>query len=519
MKLKQRAAHHKVDARGRTDQERMGEPRTMADHYSAEDLASLASAGTAIDIQPWSFGGEPSSAGSFAGWDLQGGPGAWRARNVESIAGRRPDLVKVVRVGTSVAPADEKAYQRLLLLAQHDGVYERHDWSASRKLHEYVASEYPGELTAMMTSFRTLVAGAAEAAVLPGIAATVMGDWLTEMDVPDRSLHLLLTDKNLGNRYGMIRALLQRDRPLDPDDAFGSSRELVNEVGFGLDAYLEPLVTSLSPYVWGVTAPRAGGVLILSLGRPLPGRRDISADLISLAQRTGIPDDPPARSGFTPEAFRETINWWTSRLDLVFSQLTEPTNYEVDGRYSAPTALERIVTFEQVCRSCQVIATVDDAHARRLAMFHVLDSIHGLRQDLDARKLTSLNENQKLIDRLRAVMPPNVQAVLLPRAVAAVDALEKLQTGFIPSPKLTATGLSLPNGKGIDAEVPLATAVGDWLKIIRDSQHGWDKTPTPRIRALLAAHTGHIPAGLPDLAWLNLLRFLAFPELLKRRRH
>jgi hypothetical protein len=490
----------------------------MADHYSADDLAHLLSDGTAIDIQPWSFGGNPSQAGTFAGWDLRGEKGAWRARNVESVRGQKPGLIKASRVGTSANPGDERAYQRLLALTPHDTMYDRRDQGSADRLRQYLSSEYPEELAPMMTSFRAMVANAPKAADLPRMAASVMGSWLVDKKVPDASLHLLQTSDAFSHRYGMIRALLRRERPREPDDAFGSSRELVGDATFGLEAYLECLVTSLSPQVWGVTAPRAGGVLILSLGRPHQGRRDISADLMSLSERRSWTLERPDDKEFDAGAFRDTINWWTSRLDLVFSHLTEPTNYEVDGRYSAPMALERIITFEQICRSCQVVATVDDMHARRLAMFHVLDSIHGLRRDLSSQKLTNLGENRKLLDKLRAVMPPNVQAVLLPRAIAAVDALEELQTGFISSPKLTEAGLIRPDSKGVETKVTLATAASEWLKIVRDSQHGWDRTPSPHIRALLDAHTGYIPARLPDLAWLNLLRFLAFPELLKRRR-
>ncbi|WP_411700983.1 hypothetical protein [Conyzicola sp.] len=489
----------------------------MADYHSADDLAHLKRDGTAIDIPAWSFGGRPDAAANFAGWDLRGGPGSWNARNAESTVGEKPELLKAIRVGTSVAPSDENAYGRLLVLARYDEMYGRRDWSVTRRLHEYISDNYPGDLTAMMTSFRALVAGAPKAADLPAIAATVMGEWLVDQGVPNASLHLLQTSAVFGNRYGMPRALLHHERPTEQADAFGSSRELVQEAGFGLDAYLEPLVTSLAPHVWGVTAPRAGGVLILSFGRPIAGRRGVSADLISLSERKGLTGGELADGEFAPSAFRETINWWTSRLNLVFSHLTEPSNYQVDGRYNAPSALERIVNFEQICRSCQVVATVDDSHARRLAMFHVLDSLHGLRRNLDLRALTSLSANRKLLDELADAMPTNVQTVLLPRARAAVDALEHVQDGFIPSPRLTKTGLVRPDGRGVETEAPLATAAGEWLKIIRDSQHGYDKTPGARERALLAAHTGYIPARLPDLAWLNLLRFLTFPELLKRQ--
>jgi hypothetical protein len=332
-------------------------------------------------------------------------------------------------------------------------------------------------------------------------------------------MHLIEQDIVLGNRYGMARALLQQEKPTPTEEgrAFGSSMDLMRDVQVGLDAYLQPLVTSLSPQVWGVTASRAGGVIVVSLGKPLPGHRPLTGDALALAGRRGRLDSLSRNPAAEGSAFREALTWWVQRLDLVFSHLTEPSNYEVGGIYDAPSALERLVNFEQICRSCQSIATLDDEHARRLALFHVLDALEGLVPSLGWQRLTSLHENRKTLDKIRQRMSPAVQAVLLPKAAAAITALEHVQSGFFLASRLQGTNLVRPDKKtSHETSVPLTTAASEWLRVIRNSQHGYDKTPNAHVRALLAAHSGEISPRLPDLAWLNLLRILAFPEILKR---
>ena len=485
------------------------------EYYTAEDVAQLQRPGVRIELPEWLFGNTPTQARSFAGWDLQEcDDSSWYVRNIESVSGERPRLLKVSRVGTSIDRSNAEAYKRLENLAAYDYLSSPETWERAVAVHHQIEERYPDNLAAKLTSFRTLIAGAPSAADLPGVAALVMGELFDDETAPNASLHLIEVSEQLSHRYGMTRVLLQRQRPPSEESGFRSSIELMQDISVGLSAYLEPLVTSLSPRVWGVTAPRAGGVLVLSLGIPVKGRPQLSS-VLGMSGRDNKPDDLTWDQTAPADAFRTTISWWTSRLNLVFSHLTEPSNYEVGGTYDAPSALERLLNFEQICRSCQVIATVSDEHARRLALFHVIDSLGGLIKTLDWAKLTSLNHNRKLLDSLYEVMPEGVRAVLLPRAARAVAALEKIQEGFFLPSRLTPTGLLRPDGKGVETEVPLATAASEWLHVIRNSQHGYDKTPSPRDRALLAAHSGAIPIDLADLAWLNLLRVLAFPELLR----
>jgi hypothetical protein len=492
---------------------------TMVTYYSSDDLARLRREGVIIDLPEWLFGGDPGGIAGFAGWAMERTETGWLSRNLESVTGEAPQLLSQSHLGVSNDPGDPRGYERLLRLSPYDAFTPANGWDAATNLHEAVAeksAQHP--LESMMTSFRLLMAATPTAAALPALASEIMGDWIAGDAVPGASLHLIEVKQRLGNRFGMPRALLHTERPDagETETAFASSLDLMQDTLVGLSAYIEPLVTSLSPQVWGVTAPRAGGVLILNLGEPVRGRRGLVRDIISMAGRGSAPEPAVLESESPAKAFRETIAWWVSRLDLIFSHLTEPSNYSVQKRYSAAGALERILNFEQICRSCQSIATVEDDHVKRLALFHVLNSLEGLATQLDWRELTKLSANEKLLDEIRSRMPASVQAVLMPRAVAAVQALREVQDGFFLPTRLTPDGIRLPEKSGREVAVPLATAASEWLRVIRNSQHGYEQTPSPRTRALLASHSGKIPARLPDLAWLNLLRILVFPELLQR---
>lgn len=490
----------------------------MPEWYTDEDLSHLRRDGVSAELPEWLFGHSPAKAGTFAQWDQIRAAGSWRLRNMESVSGAIPRLLRVSRVGSAVAPGDVHAYSRLLRLSKYDHLSNHGAWNAVVDLHERVVAAHPDDLGALLTSVQALLSAAETAAELPDLAATMMGDWFARSDAPNVSMHLIEQGDALGARYAMVRALLQQGRPIPSDQhsTFSSSIFLMNDVQAGLDAYLQPLLTSLSPRIWGCTATRAGGVIVLSLGTPLPGHRPLTGDVLGLAGRRGGLKDIGWDEETPGHAFRDALSWWVQRLDLVFSHLTEPSNYEVGGVFDAPAALERLVNFEQICRSCQSIATLEDDHARRLSLFHVLDALSGLVPALNWKKLTSPRVNRLLLDKLGGQMTPEIRAVLLPRAEAAVVALEGLQADFFLSSRVQGTGLMRPDQKGVETVVPLATAASEWLRVIRNSQHGYDHTPSAQDRALLAAHTGRISPHLADLAWLNLLRVLAFPEILKR---
>jgi hypothetical protein len=493
----------------------------LVSFYSETDLSALSKPPVPVWLPSWLFGGDLTGFPAFVGWDLHWSDGAHSVRNEESRTLSAPGLIHVARLGSSIDPKNVAGFDRLRqILTEHDEFSQSGSWDRAVKVFQHLQDEFGDELVGHLAGFRALFIGTEKAEDLPMLVSEALSA-LTRGDsvLKEASTHLVWTEKTLGRRYGVVRALLNAgaDRPMNAEHLSESSRELVQDVVIGLSSYLEPLVTSLSPYVWGATATRAGGVVIISFGKAFSGRRELNSDLLSLSARISRTPALPIPDDMSPKMFRDAITWWVNRLDLLFSHLTEPANNNVAGEFHPAAALERLMTFEQICRSVQSIATTEDPHLRRLALFHVLDSMAGLNSGLKREVVTKFGSAEALLAKLRHSVPREIQPVLLPRAEAAVEALRQVQDGFFDKSRIKDGQLQRTDSSGAETYVPLATAASEWLRVLRNSQHGYEQTPTPQDRSLLAAHDGTVPARLPDLAWLVLLNFLAHPEVVDRK--
>lgn len=495
----------------------------MNDFVRKEDLDALRRESVQLHLPNWLMGGARLDVAAMLGWELHAEDSHYRARSNESVVGAVPGLLKVSRVGLRTDPGNAKAYWRLEnRLSELDEMHEEHAAAIAERTHQRYAKVYPEELTARLASFQVKTMGASSASQLPALAAEVMDVWLDTPSLQHRAMFLIEADQTLRSRYGVARALLHTGAAApDPDDgglAFASARGLLQDIDIGLSPYLAPLLTSLSPFLWGVTAPRAGGVVVISFGAALLGRELVSSELMESAVRGGgFLGDAPDVDGLHPSAFGQALRWWVARLDLVFSHLTDPTNYEVDEFYNPPSAMERMLAFAQLCRSVHTIGTSNDSHARLLALFHSLDSLAGTTTWLNFDKLTTERTVEKIVADLRTAIPEALHPILLPRVDSALAALRAVQRGFFMRSRLTDAGLVRPDSSGVDTEVPLATAAKEWIRLLRNSQHAYDKTPTVQDRALLASHDGVVPPRLPELAWIALLAILVHPERLQRR--
>lgn len=196
---------------------------------------------------------------------------------------------------------------------------------------------------------------------------------------PEGSVHLIEANPALGHRYGITRALIRADADVEEiagsnGMAFRAAHALFSDTNMGFGAYLEPLFTSLSPWVWGSPVGRAGGVIVYLFGRLVTGLRSIPGDVLALSLPRGEPFNTtePEVDG---RAFQPALRWWVAQLNLLLSVATDPSNQVVDGMYSPQRAIEKLLSLEQYFRDCQVIAAnFRDAHTWRLVLFAALES-------------------------------------------------------------------------------------------------------------------------------------------------
>lgn len=488
---------------------------------SPTDLSQLRADPVSIHVAPWFFGGVPDDMSTFVAWDLTRTGDAYMGRTIESVNGTKPNLVRTSRLGLAADLSDPRGYDRVAeRLRYHDDITQnRGSWELARQLQKGISERYPKEVAHALAIFRVLVSGAEAASDLP-MVITSATEGLRASNFHHAALFLVESTDRLSRRYGVARAMLHTgDHAPEPDAKevdFSSSIRLMEDVNVGLSAYLEPLVTSLSPHIWATTAPRPGGVIVFIFGIAISAKPILDLDLLALSERPAGVKAFMGLDAIPPTAYPAALRWWTKQLDIVFSHLTQPANYVLDGQYHAPSAVERMLAFEQLCRSVQVIGSSRDGHARRLALFHTLDSLGGLNKTLTRDRATTLSKMQAVLADLETRLPFDIQAVLLPRAHAAVAALQDVQNGFFMVSRIRGNEILLPDKHGGESLVPLATAAREWLTVLRNSQHGMDKAPTPRTRALLSAHTGDLSPRIADLAWLSLLEILARPDLLVR---
>jgi hypothetical protein len=472
------------------------------------------------------MGGRPQELAQFLNWEMthiMGSDRKWSVRQSENVHGAPPKLLQLNFLANLKNANNPESYSRLRRLGVNDEYMPSGIWPKIVEHDEKAAQQYSGDLAALLHSVALLTMAAPTAEHLTQVMPQIVADRFLPT-FPAGSAWLLENDIRLSQRFANPRALLRADHPLDDIASGGSPRfraahELSSDTSLGLSAYLSPLLSSLAPRVWGITSARAGGIVIYVLGRTATGLRSVPGDALDLLL-PGASISKPAEPDIPAEEFISALKWWTSHLDVVLSNASNPSNAAMAGVYSPQRAIERLLTIEQYFRHCQVIAINQrDPHSRRIALFAALDSLPGLNRSLQWDKVVNADFAQEVLDKLEDALPEDVKPVLLPRARGAVEALRELADEFFVKQWIEGEKILLPDSTDVDRAVPRHRAASQWLRVIRNSHHGFDQQATARDNRLLAMHTGHIDPALPDLAWLYLLDFMATPDLLMADQH
>ncbi|WP_257419198.1 hypothetical protein [Cellulosimicrobium cellulans] len=357
----------------------------------------------------------------------------------------------------------------------------------------------------------------------------VPGDGTAAM--PHPSVHMIRRSEALVHRIKFISVLvrLAYDERLASGDpthaisqhaagrrAFDSSGGLSDGV-YVVDAYIAPLLAALSPGVWALPIHRVHGTVLLSLGRPVSGTREVPNELVRALTSVGAKEGTTFRPFAAPDAPQAAIAWWAERLDSMFGVLTDPAAFaNASDEYEPTVALQNLLGAEQVFRRVNsILLAHHDTHARRPAFFTVMDTLTAL-NGLSLFTMFSYSHAKAVLARLEASIPEAAHEILLPAARHGVDALLRLQDGFF---------LREPDGRvrlwRERAPIDVADAAARYVDMLRDATHGFTTVRSKaaqrkEVATTLAIHDGEIPHDLGLLAWLYLLELLNHPVRLHR---
>jgi hypothetical protein len=364
-------------------------------------------------------------------------------------------------------------------------------------------------------------------AAAPGELVETMRAFFADRAIPHfPGSKLLIVDmaQELITRYTMIRVLIssENNSAVLTTQGFPAGRALATSGVFGAQSFLLPALGALAPYVFGVSAARARATGVWLFGEVVPGavwpsNQIIDSLKLSDARFTG----PRLREGNNPpsvtaDQLETFLTWWTTRVNEVLAIATDPTRFPQRGAgtYDPGRHWQYLASIERLFRDVGevMLETEMNETAQLRASYDALDTLEGMRLGDFAPAVTPRNAH-KALDWLDQHLPADVAAVALPACRRGVEALDQVKNGFtgryVGSSGLI--GLPTKNGQTVDRGWDSATA--GYLRLDRNSAHSYMNLD-PEDRALLLAHTGHLPRALAHIALLWLLRLLSEPQQL-----
>lgn len=475
-----------------------------------------------IKLPGWIMGGNPEQLARMCGWSIEATheSGIWTVKNQDRLHGSGGKLLVFTKMADRSNAESEGAYSPLNRLKKHDGVGGDDIWAVATNAHHLLLKDYPAENAAMLMSMQLLISAAPTAKEAAAITKRTFTEYiLPNADNP--SLYLVEVADHLSYRYTASRLLLTTKNNVSAATfkAEGmvsrSSRGLFSDTSMGLSAYLSCMSASLSPAIWAYPIGRPGGVVLLIFGDAISGQDFLSRDKIQHLSPDRQASEKDLPHPTDQNVYIRAAQWWVGQLNTLFSIITEPANYVAQGSFDPAESTERLLSVEQTFRDCQSILTLTrDDHARTTLTFTLLKRLEGLIPGYDWKKVVGRSHLESLVQQLKVDIPPEIHGVFLRRAERGAAAVTRLEDGFFASQGDEGFVL-LPDKNGVLIKTERRNAVSEWLQLIRNSLHGFGK-PSPRDRALLAAHDGNIPGDFADVAWLHVLDIVAHPEKLAK---
>lgn len=475
-----------------------------------------------IHIPRWVAGGNPSQLADLCDWEIEAmeQPDYWLIRTKEARYGTSPKFLEITKMADRKSAHQESAYGRIRKLKIYDHLLQPEVWPIALEAYQKLIAKDIDNTSSFLTAMRIPISAAPSAAAAAEVTQSVFIEYMLEV-ADNPTLYMIENSVKLSYRYSAARMLLstrniEEKTVVDSEKLISrSSKGLFSDTTIGLDAYLSCLCACLSPGIWAMPIGRIGGVILVVFGKTVPGQSTTIQDKIQHL----APGGPPLTSNRSyPEdsvVYEKTAKWWVKQLDVMFSVVTEPANYHFKNEYDAAQATEKLLTLEQIFRDCQSVLTQPrDLHARTVLAFTLLKRLEGVIAGHTWKKVAGRSSLESIMKELKRDVPADLHDVLMPKAEQAMAAVRDLENGFFTSEDGTET-IPLPNKDDVLVQVRRSVAVTEWLQLIRNSLHGFNR-PTPRDRALLAAHDGEIPSAFADIVWIHILDIVTHPEKLGR---
>lgn len=359
---------------------------------------------------------------------------------------------------------------------------------------------------------------------LEPVLLSKLREFQSEGDGTD-SLWLAEADQVLSRRFAFMRVLFAlrhaKDSVLTENfTGLPAAEELMFSSFTAFTIYFHPLLLLNSPEVSGFTAPRPDATLIRLLTAPEPGRSRGWTDQLDFFQpiwggsARELEVVPPSESLETRE---ELLQWWTARVSDLVCIISDPTRHtDREGSYEPSLHVGTTLTIERIFVTAVEIMRLKTKGEvlRKILFFQLLDLLEGHGMGNYTKNLSYRTQYVQWTS-LRETLPEPVFRCLSPIIESAFKALQSVEEGFWLASSRTSEGhLLVTRKRGVGQDlISIDRAVGEYLKVLRNSHHGFkDITTDPRELSYLASHTGALNNKLPDLAWWYLVRILMNPS-------
>jgi hypothetical protein len=452
-----------------------------------------------------------------SGWRVRRTSGVDEVCLEERYSGTNPALLLPVRIGQAAAldRVDYERFRRWYPLADHPDL-----WSMANERARRVTRS--GDVDGFLEAFQLLAMTAPEdqvADLVKGAFENLAGAF------KNASLWVVETTDRLKMRMAGANALFASEETpevlsREPFGGFPAARGLQGSLILGFEPLVEPVLVASAPFLHGVMSTRAGGSIIMLFGEPVFGLHE-SRHPVELYKANALykasPEEPEGPD-LLPDALEGALQWWVNRMNYLLAVLLDPSRYRgIDGVFDPRPYFTASLNFERLFACLQTILLYShrDDFVRMSLFFDALDLLEGLGLG-DYRETVRLPRVEARLERLAETLPEAPAALFLPRCHKALDALREARDGFYLHERRSGDNIRMKMDSGHWQDVPVDTALADYLRVVRNAQHTFRTIARDARRvSLLAAHGGDLPLSLADLPLIHVLTLLVNPELLR----